>query len=124
MKKQIQSQEEIRLMVDTFYSNIRKDELLGPIFDKQIEDRWPEHLEKMYAFWGTILLGENSYSGHPFSPHAKLPVQKEHFNLWLKIFTTTIDDLFEGEVAIEAKNRGLIMATLFNQKKESLDKMG
>ena len=124
MKKQIKSQEEIQLMVNTFYANVRKDELLGPIFEKQIEDRWPEHLEKMYKFWGSILLGENSYSGHPFAPHVKLPIQKEHFQHWLDIFNTTLDDLFEGEVAVEAKNRAKIMATLFESKKAYLDKMG
>ena len=124
MKKQIKSQEEIQLMVNTFYANVRKDELLGPIFEKQIEDRWPEHLEKMYKFWGSILLGENTYSGHPFAPHVKLPIQKEHFQHWLEIFTTTIDELFEGEVADEAKNRANIMATLFESKKAYLDKMG
>lgn len=124
MKKQIQSQEEIQLMVNTFYANVRKDELLGPIFEKQIEDRWPEHLAKMYKFWGSILLGENSYSGHPFAPHVKLPIQKEHFQHWLEIFTSTIDELFEGEVAAEAKNRAKIMAALFESKKAYLDKMG
>ncbi len=123
MKKQIQSQEEIQLMVNTFYANVRKDELLGPIFEKHIEDRWPEHLEKMYKFWGSILLGQNSYSGHPFAPHVKLPIQKEHFQTWIGIFTATVDDLFEGEVAAEAKNRAKIMATLFESKKAYLDKM-
>lgn len=124
MKKQIQSQEEIQLMVNTFYSNVRKDELLGPIFEKQIGDRWSEHLEKMYKFWGSILLDENTYSGHPFAPHVKLPIQKEHFQHWLRIFNDTINDLFEGEVAGEAKNRAKIMATLFESKKAYLDKMG
>ncbi len=123
MKKQIQSPKEIQLMVNAFYANVRKDELLGPIFEKHIEDRWPAHLEKMYTFWGSILLGENSYSGHPFAPHVKLPIQKEHFQHWLEIFNTTLDELFEGEVAAEAKNRAKIMATLFESKKAYLDKM-
>ena len=51
MKADIQDIEDIKLLVDTFYDNIRKDELLAPIFNDKIEDRWPEHLEKMYRFF-------------------------------------------------------------------------
>ena len=49
-KKKIATVEDVRLMVDTFYGEVRKDALLGPIFNQVIQDRWPEHLEKMSAF--------------------------------------------------------------------------
>ncbi|WP_432329955.1 group III truncated hemoglobin [Mucilaginibacter sp. P25] len=53
-------------MVDSFYTKIRQDDLLGPIFNERIGDKWSEHLEKMYSFWQTTLLGEHTYSGRPF----------------------------------------------------------
>ena len=123
MKKQITSQEEIQLLVNTFYGRVRQNELIGPIFEERIQDNWQVHLEKMYRFWGSILLDENSYSGHPFAPHVKLPIQKEHFETWLKIFTSTVDELFEGEVAEEAKLRAKTIAHIFESKKAFLDKM-
>lgn len=114
----IKNIENIQLMVDTFYSNIQKDELLGSIFDEKIGDRWPEHLEKMYRFWQTILLEEHTYSGSPFPPHKQLPIEKEHFTRWLEIFSETVDSLFTGPIADEAKLRGKIMAEMFKHKIE------
>ena len=51
MKKEIENLEDIKLLVNGFYDSVRKDELLSPIFNKIIVDKWPEHLEKMCRFW-------------------------------------------------------------------------
>ncbi|MDI5949069.1 group III truncated hemoglobin [Flavobacterium yafengii] len=108
--------EDIKLLVDTFYSKVQKDEFIGPIFNEKIGNRWPEHLEKMYRFWQTILLEVHSYSGSPFPPHKQLPVAKEHFDRWMEIFTKTTDSLFVGPLAEEAKLRAKNMAEMFNYK--------
>ncbi|WP_422801947.1 group III truncated hemoglobin [Sphingobacterium sp. Mn56C] len=115
-KQDIGSMEDIKMLVNTFYDRIRKQEILGPIFDRHIEGRWPEHLEKMYRFWQTLLLGDNTYDGRPFPPHAKLPIGEEHFTIWLALFNTTVDDLFAGDRADEAKWRGQKMAAIFQSK--------
>ncbi len=116
MSREILSIEDIRLLVDTFYSKVREDELLAPIFNQVIQDRWPEHLEKMYRFWQTVLLDEHTYFGSPFVPHAKLPVELEHFDKWLALFYQTIDELFTGFKAKEAKWRAEKMANMFHTK--------
>ena len=108
--------EDIKLLVDTFYSKVQKDEFIGPIFNEKIGDRWPEHLEKMYRFWQTILLEVHSYSGSPFPPHKQLPLAKEHFDRWMEIFTKTTDSLFAGPLAEEAKLRAKNMAEMFHYK--------
>ncbi len=117
-KKEILTIDDIKLLVDSFYSKVRDDEKLSTIFDNVIQDRWPVHLEKMYRFWQTVLLGEHTYHGSPFVPHANLPVEKEHFNRWLKLFFDTIDETFEGEKAAEAKWRAEKMAEMFQIKIE------
>jgi hemoglobin len=33
-----------------FYSDVRQHTVIGPIFNKQIQD-WPAHLEKIGSFW-------------------------------------------------------------------------
>lgn len=115
-KHDIDCLEDIRLMVDTFYAKIREDSLLGDIFNGVIQDRWPEHLDKMYRFWQTILLEEHTYYGSPFSPHARLPVDKAHFDRWMKLFAETVDAHFTGPKADEAKWRAEKMAEMFNIK--------
>ncbi|RYF21113.1 MAG: group III truncated hemoglobin [Flavobacteriales bacterium] len=114
----ISTLEDIQLLVNTFYSRVRENKLLGPIFNEKIGDRWPEHLEKMYRFWQTVLLEVHTYSGSPFPPHAKLPVSQEHFDNWLKLWHGTIDEFFAGEKAEDAKWRGDRMAEMFMYKIE------
>ena len=116
MKKDITSLEDIKLMVSTFYGKIRQDDLLKDIFNEKIQDLWPEHLEKMYRFWQTVLLDEHTYNGAPFPPHAQLIVEKEHFDRWISLFFSTIEENFEGENAEKAKLQGERMALIFHAK--------
>ncbi len=108
--------DDVKLLVDTFYQRIQADALLGPVFNEVIQDNWGAHLEKMYRFWQTVLLGEHTYFGTPFPPHAKLPVGHEHFAAWMALFTRTVDELFAGEKADEAKWRAAKMAEMFEYK--------
>jgi len=116
MKNDIETLEHVKLMVDTFYDKVRRDPLLSDIFDSRIGDHWPEHLGKMYRFWQTVLLDEHTYYGSPFVPHAKLPVSGGHFDQWVKLFSESVDDLFEGEKATKAKWQGQRMAEMFHSK--------
>jgi len=116
VKEDILQLADVQLLVDTFYDRVRENELLAPIFNERIQDRWPEHLDKMYRFWQTILLSEYTYQGAPFVPHAKLPVDHQHFETWMALFTETVDELFEGEKAKEAKWRAGKMAEMFEYK--------
>lgn len=117
-RKDIEAIDDIRLLVDTFYEKVRDDEMLGPIFQNVIRDNWPEHLDKMYRFWQTVLLGEHTYSGSPFPPHGKLPIDENHFQRWLELFSVTLNELFSGDKADEALWRAQKMAEMFRHKIE------
>lgn len=112
-KADINNMEDIQHLVDTFYSKIRKDKLLKGIFEGVIQDRWPEHLEKMYRFWQTVLLDAHTYQGSPFAPHVHLPVEKKHFDRWVQLFFETVNSNFSGERADRAKWQGERMAEMF-----------
>lgn len=109
----IRTPEHIRQLVDTFYDQVRVDPLLGGIFNGVIGDRWPEHLAKMYRFWGTVLVNEGSYTGAPFRPHATMPLEQKHFDRWLELFHGTVDTLFAGPVANLAHLNAVRMAEMF-----------
>ncbi len=119
-KRDIETLEDIQLLVNTFYDAVKKDRLIGPIFTGVIQNRWPEHLEKMYRFWQTVLLEEHTYSGSPFKPHASMPLEQQHFSTWLQIWYTTIDRFFAGPKADEAKWRGQKMAVMFLTRIEDI----
>ena len=114
--RDIENIQDVQRMVNTFYAKIREDDMLGIIFNQNIQDRWPQHLDKMYRFWQTILLEEYTYDGRPFPPHAHLPIGKVHFDQWLSLFEETVHALFEGPKADEAIWRARKMATLFESK--------
>ncbi len=114
--KDISSLDDIRLLVDSFYGKARTDELLGPIFNGIIQDRWPEHLDKMYRFWETVLLDNHTYHGSPFWPHAQMPVNATHFDRWQLLFRETVTQHFDGPKASEACWRGEKMAQMFLSK--------
>lgn len=108
--------DDIKALVDKFYALVRKDKLLGPIFEKKIGSNWGPHLEIMYRFWGSVLLNGYSYHGNPFSKHSSLPIDKEHFERWLALFNQTLDRHFEGPKAKEASHRATQMAIMFQSK--------
>ncbi len=116
MHKEILTLDDVKQLVDSFYEKVRTDELLKNIFNDKIQDRWPQHLEKMYRFWQTILLEDHTYFGSPFAPHAKLPIAQEHFERWLILFNENIDAQFDGAKAKEAKWRAEKMAEMFQYK--------
>jgi hemoglobin len=121
----IQTGEDIKLLVDTFYSKIQQDPLLGPVFALRIKDgNWQPHLDKMYRFWGTLLLYTQEYSGSPFDKHIGLGIGSSHFKQWLELFDATVDLLFKGETANIAKERAHNIGLTFEYKLESLGNDG
>ena len=82
----------IERLVRSFYTKVRSDELLGPVFEARIAD-WEPHLAQMCAFWSSVALMSGRYHGQPMAAHLPLPVDTPHFNRWLELFAETARDL-------------------------------
>jgi len=124
-KHDITRHEDIILLVDTFYGKVRNNNTINFIFEDIAHVDWPNHLPRMYAFWSGLLLGNNTYQGDPMTTHVHLskqtPITHVQFGAWLSLFVATIDELFEGEKAREAKMRagniaGLMMVKIQQAK--------
>ncbi len=108
--KDLENREDVNLLVNTFYSKVREDEVLGPIFNGIITD-WVGHLELLTDFWETQLFLKRKYHGNPIKAHNEMDdkmnhsITPEHFGLWLNLWFQTIDALFTGDNAFIAKNR-------------------
>ncbi len=83
-------------LVDTFYAKVRRDPVLGPIFGAAIADTaWPAHLQKMYAFWSSVMLGSGRYKGNPVEVHERVAgIEPALFDHWLDLFEQTAAELF------------------------------
>jgi hemoglobin len=78
--------QEISRVVAIFYTRVRADAVLGPVFAAHVSD-WPEHEAKIAAFWRNAILRERSYNGNPMRVHVSRPdVKAEHFPIWLGLF--------------------------------------
>jgi hemoglobin len=81
----------IDALVRRFYGAVRCDPLLAPVFDSRIED-WEPHLQRMCAFWASVMLRAGGYHGQPMPMHAPLPVAAAHFDRWLALFGAAARD--------------------------------
>ncbi len=115
-RRPLATEADIKTLVDSFYQKVNADKLLSPIFNDLAKVDWAEHLPTMYQFWGSLLLRQHSYRGQPWPKHAVLPVNGEHFGRWLELFKSTVDELFIGEKATEAKNVAASIADTFQNR--------
>ncbi|PWH82733.1 globin [Algibacter marinivivus] len=125
MKQDLQTRADVNLLVTEFYKKVRADDLLGPFFNDVIKD-WDAHLEKLTTFWETSLFMtrklEHKYHGDPLEVHVKVDrennnsITELHFGLWLNLWFETIEELFQGEYAENAKRRARKMGTFLYLK--------
>ena len=118
--RDIESTDDIELLVDTFYEQVLRDPVIGFFFTEIAQINLDTHLPKMYRFWSALVLDLPTYRGNAFLPHeamaAKHPIEARHFARWLKLFFGTIDDHFDGPKAELAKKRGQHIATAMSGK--------
>src|SRR5690242_15870935 len=88
----------IEKLVRGFYERVRQDELLGPVFAAKIQD-WEPHLQKMFAFWSSVVLMSGRFHGNPMLKHAVLLIDARHFDRWLALFERTATDLCPPKAA-------------------------
>lgn len=113
----IATEADVRQLVHAFYDKVRHDGLLAPVFEPIIGDNWYHHLERMTDFWSTLLLYTRKFIDDPLTKHLPLNIQKEHFDRWLQLFGETIDELFHGQIAQNAKNRANSIARIMKAVK-------
>lgn len=120
MKKDLKNRKDIELAITTFYDKVRKDDTIGYIFNDIAKVNWEKHLPIMFDFWENALFYTGNYAGDPMNIHRHLhrvtPLKVSHFERWNHLFTSTIDELFEGEKAELAKQRALSISTVMQIK--------
>lgn len=120
-KTDIKNRQDIFKLVTSFYAKVRKDEVLGPFFNDTIDD-WDSHLEHLTTFWESSLFLKTKYYGNPLEAHVRVDkthnnsITDVHFGLWLNLWFQTIDELFKGDYAENAKRRARKMGTFLYLK--------
>lgn len=100
------NEDALQQLVTLFYARVREDTELGPVFNDAVAD-WPEHLDKLAAFWSSVMLTTGRYKGNPMIAHLKheARISPQLFQRWLMLWGRTAADLMtpDATAALEAK---------------------
>ena len=76
----------------------------------------------MYIFWQALLFADVKFNGNPMGAHfpinEKMAMEKHHFETWLSLWKSTVDQLFSGKIAKSAKSKAENIASLMSYKME------
>ncbi|WP_126172280.1 group III truncated hemoglobin [Altericroceibacterium xinjiangense] len=102
---------EIARVVPAFYAQVRRDPMLGPIFNSAIGD-WPHHLQKLQAFWSSVMLASGRYKGQPMPAHIRHAAQitPAAFARWLELWGETTDAMLTPEAAAAMQEKAARIA--------------
>ncbi|GHH25246.1 preprotein translocase subunit TatC [Sphingomonas glacialis] len=105
------SEDQLKVLIPGFYTRVCDDALIGPVFNNAIGD-WKHHLEKLVAFWSSVMLTSGRYKGNPVAAHLKhLPtIAPAMFDRWLTLWTEVTDELLSPEAAITLQNKAARIA--------------
>lgn len=103
--------------MNCFYNKVKQHPALRPFFAKV---NWESHLPLMYNFWENAIFYSGGYTGNPLKTHEHIhhsfPFSKDHFDAWLQLFISTVDEMYAGEKAALAKQRAISIATVMQIK--------
>ena len=120
MRRDIESRDDLFILLTLFYEGLLKDESISYIFTDIAKVDMEEHIPVIVDFWDMVLFEAPTYKKNAIQPHLilnqKSKFEKHHFDTWLSNFNKTVDELFEGDVAFMAKQKAKSIATIMQIK--------
>jgi hemoglobin len=118
--KDILNQEDLYLLVDTFYKKLLADTRISYIFTEVVKINLEEHLPILVTFWSQVILGTGGYSKNLTQIHLDVNMKEylspELFSIWLDHFFVAVDENFAGENSEKIKTQALSLATILKIK--------
>ena len=104
-------EERLGRLVTQFYARVRADAELGPIFDDAVAD-WPAHLEKLTAFWSSVMLTTGRYKGNPVAAHAlhRARITPALFQRWLMLWQQVTAETLPADTAAALQTKAARIA--------------
>lgn len=119
-KRDIETRADLEVMLGAFYQKVFKDDVIRHFFTEVVPLDLEDHLPVITDFWESVVLDARGYRKNVMQVHAdihqKAPLQKEHLDRWVGLFTETVDSFFEGPKATLAKQRAASIATMMYVK--------
>ena len=120
MKKDIENRNDLLILVTKFYEKLLADSSISYLFTDVAKINLDHHLPVLIDFWDSILFQSDTYHKNAMQPHMDLhrksPLTKHHFDIWLRYFKESVDELFAGDNAFIIKERATSIATVMQIK--------
>ena len=116
----ISSRKDIENVMQAFYKKALQNPHIGIFFTEIAQINLEDHLPHICDFWEQQLFYTGNYKKNVLQIHQHLhnkkALKKNHFDTWLRLFTTTIDANFKGVKAELMKTRAISIATVIQLK--------
>jgi len=120
MTADIESRAELEEFLKAFYKKAFADELISHFFLEVVPLDLKTHIPIIANFWESIIFNKHNYRKNVMEVHEHIHhlsnIKKEHLDRWVKLFTETLDENFEGEKTELMKQRAKSIATLMDIK--------
>ena len=120
MKNDIETREELEDFLWAFYKKAFADELIGDFFTEVVPLDLDTHIPVIANFWESVAFNKPSYRKNVMEVHKHIhqlsQIKKEHLDRWVKVFTETLNENFEGSKTELMKQRARSIATLMDIK--------
>ena len=120
MKKDIETREELEEFLKAFYKKAFADELIGHFFTEVVPLDLKTHIPVIANFWESVVFNSHGYRKNVMEVHKHIHllsrITKGHLDRWIKIFTETLEEQFEGRNTELMKQRARSIATLMDIK--------
>ena len=105
------NEEQLQVLIPRFYARVCDDMLIGPVFNAAIGD-WHHHLEKLVAFWSSVMLTSGRYKGNPVAAHLKhLPtITPPMFDRWLALWSEVTAEVLAPDTAVRLQEKAARIA--------------
>ena len=105
------TEKRLQTLVDLFYAQVRRDPLIGPVFEGAIHD-WPEHLDKLQAFWSSVMLTSGRYKGRPLPAHIRHgeAINSASFERWLALWREATEEVMPPAAAAALQEKAARIA--------------
>jgi hemoglobin len=104
----------VRNLVTAFYTRVRRDHVLAPVFARAVgtsDAEWEAHIAQMEDIWSSAMLAGGLRRRKPMPLRARLPyLEPALLERWLSLFGGTCSDLFEPEIALAFQTSALRIA--------------
>jgi hemoglobin len=108
------SRADVEALLRRFYYQVFDDDLLAEPFADLAASGFESHVPVMCDFWETVLFRAGLYRGSALAVHREVqhrtPLAAVHFVRWLALWKSTVDRMYSGPVAEQAKTQATRIA--------------